>query len=1664
MMSCIGREYHTPPKSSFPNGTSRSSSNHQHQHHHQHHHHHNNNNNNNNKPKSPLSIIEQWQRDAKGAVEDAYANYVLKDDTGESARLILVASPADDLEITGNATGNGNGNHPPHILLNDPHTRGSSSRSSRNRTNASNHHPTKSNNNSSSNSNSNNNNNLLLFSHRDYYTDANRQSSLLVGGRKTNNKHDPHASSFTSCGVTFVEINGRAYVNALDEDSDAYRSGVRPKDCVQYAAVLAKLWGDPLGADFENISSQALEREDAGHRITFEELKRVFLQGSGILGDLNYYSGAASTYAGQGPTGTNPPNEQTHSHAHTHPDHPYYNRSGNVIMGPTPSHGGTFVPPLPTTIRIAAKNPCGALLNQHDTEFGDESLGGSIKHGHGHGHGHGQMHPQGPLSVQSRLAVGPCSPSPVVLVFRRTRQRAPKAWNVWPNYRLDDECEMACRILQSLTTGTATTSTNTSNGNNHPTHANSHPNSPSKAGRRGSYDYDGSASIDIDDETSTLFSASDTSTAYSRTQHQTPRVLFSTDGKGGFSDAASLADLGRSKNEDHQECDHDADNDNDNDCNVNNHADAGVEASTLRGMIAKAVGLAFVRSNKVVFGVSLHGGSGIVLARLSDGTWSSPSLIGMGGVGLGLQVGLEVASYIFVLQTQEALEHFSRGGSFTLGANVGAALASMCREAIGAASVSGALCGMAQPVQAIKEDEYNFENDEEELEFVLMEDEHDRNYDATGANHSHANGNANANANLHAIIDDDGTRDTSGSRRFHRRRRRRRGDASCAPGSCHGRGGGSSSQGYGCVGDCTALASNSAAALEGGATRGLAPIVAYAKSEGLYLGVSLEGSRMFARPEANARAYKYTSYNHKAVTARDILTGKIVARPPEAEYLYALLHAIELAHEWASLPVLPKSRWLIGTNFKTNANDHNNDRDWARPWHSTAQPYGPASEGNAAGNTHSDNQNENEEAEEPSSSLVTGRHRQESKDLEGFSETFRDFLFGGITVTRISPNKREQRTLWLSSPALEEPIPSATTSTSETAAKQKAGAAFVERGSLRVGFVSKLYSATAQRKHLSASIINDVKSSAAHGMLGGGGSVHSEMGDELTLDSALLDNQSLLTTTGTLQERVELSKKLSMNLVDVVCLAQKTPPNFRLVEATERDRIICLEAADNTKLVFVGKTVEETRLLYCGLKILLEKETARMGIRGGQHNKSSKKNRGIMSALKNGKTTMPLASSKYQNRMKHNNNSSGYASSDIDDTDDGLHDPSDYYNATLTSAFRESLPQGWKSWGRVPGRSYMRAQSTSPDDGYPTYAHGQLLIRDVCKNFLLPLPLPLCRVLLLDSSSPVIAKWESERGDTEFERTPWTFPPATPREMEQFQSEHQLIASGSMCGAHRTFSYQRHRNGRPVRLSETHIVDSDDSDKLAFQVNERLPRRGFSIKVNILLRAVDNGSSCEATVLGEIRPVGKNMSDPAAVHKALQKVLEELRNRYGTDCVGLMAGFMSVVDDMPKDETKRNRSLGRGNSSASWRTGWEEKKESDGGGKLKILGKTSIVKFEDVMNANVGIADVPDPRFAQESRPSNRSANDYKSRKPKPRSTPVDDTFTRSSDPVTIEVKPLPKIRLSLMPSPREEDEEDLDDEGEPTDKLKSSSSGKKSKSSAKRSLLGKKKSKRREK
>ena len=84
-------------------------------------------------------------------------------------------------------------------------------------------------------------------------------------------------------------------------------------------------------------------------------------------------------------------------------------------------------------------------------------------------------------------------------------------------------------------------------------------------------------------------------------------------------------------------------------------------------------------------------GSGLVVARLADGSWSAPSAIMTGGGGFGGQIGFEITDFVFILNDSAAVRTFSQQGSITLGGNVSIAAGPVGRnaEAAGAASLKG---------------------------------------------------------------------------------------------------------------------------------------------------------------------------------------------------------------------------------------------------------------------------------------------------------------------------------------------------------------------------------------------------------------------------------------------------------------------------------------------------------------------------------------------------------------------------------------------------------------------------------------------------------------------------------------------------------------------------------------------------------------------------------------------------------------------------------------------------------------------------------------------------------------------------------------------------------------------------------------------------------------
>ena len=79
-----------------------------------------------------------------------------------------------------------------------------------------------------------------------------------------------------------------------------------------------------------------------------------------------------------------------------------------------------------------------------------------------------------------------------------------------------------------------------------------------------------------------------------------------------------------------------------------------------------------------------------------------------------------------------------------------------------------------------------------------------------------------------------------------------------------------------------------------------------------------------------------------------------------------------------------------------------------------------------------------------------------------------------------------------------------------------------------------------------------------------------------------------------------------------------------------------------------------------------------------------------------------------------------------------------------------------------------------------------------------------------------------------------------------------------------------------------------------------MPRLDF-IRENTFLVQSSIVNACEVAVIRKIRPVGKNMSNQAAVHKAFFLVLDGLKTRYCSEGRGLMASLLNIVNSLPAE-------------------------------------------------------------------------------------------------------------------------------------------------------------------
>lgn len=90
-------------------------------------------------------------------------------------------------------------------------------------------------------------------------------------------------------------------------------------------------------------------------------------------------------------------------------------------------------------------------------------------------------------------------------------------------------------------------------------------------------------------------------------------------------------------------------------------------------VVSEAVGLAIFTTARAGFHISGAAGSGIIVARLPDGTWSPPSGIQVHTLGAGFLIGADIYDCVCVINTRPALETFMKT-RFSLGPELSVAV------------------------------------------------------------------------------------------------------------------------------------------------------------------------------------------------------------------------------------------------------------------------------------------------------------------------------------------------------------------------------------------------------------------------------------------------------------------------------------------------------------------------------------------------------------------------------------------------------------------------------------------------------------------------------------------------------------------------------------------------------------------------------------------------------------------------------------------------------------------------------------------------------------------------------------------------------------------------------------------------------------------------------
>lgn len=101
-------------------------------------------------------------------------------------------------------------------------------------------------------------------------------------------------------------------------------------------------------------------------------------------------------------------------------------------------------------------------------------------------------------------------------------------------------------------------------------------------------------------------------------------------------------------------------------------------------LLAQAHGIYIVPNfGRAALGVGAEGGSGVLMVRRADGTWSNPAFYTIGGVSIGLQAGAEGGPIALVLMNDKAIDSFRKKNNFSLNASAGLTVVNFSRMAQG---------------------------------------------------------------------------------------------------------------------------------------------------------------------------------------------------------------------------------------------------------------------------------------------------------------------------------------------------------------------------------------------------------------------------------------------------------------------------------------------------------------------------------------------------------------------------------------------------------------------------------------------------------------------------------------------------------------------------------------------------------------------------------------------------------------------------------------------------------------------------------------------------------------------------------------------------------------------------------------------------------------------